>query len=154
RGGEVVNRSFSRLTFVISCCLTMLGPSVVQAEPRPPWERAPLAAPASEVLAAAAAARKAPSDAGVVVLLQEIQIAFDKEGKSVATYRRVRRVLSSTGASSNGALSTDWSPWYEERPQIRARVITADGRVHWLESKSIVERTAGTREPDVYSDHK
>jgi tetratricopeptide (TPR) repeat protein len=119
----------------------------------PPWEAQPLAAEPREVLkAAAAAAAGATSD--VVILYEEGHFSFDAEGRCDHRYRLVYLIRTDAGAREWASLGTQWAPWYEERPVIRARVITPDGRAHDLDPKTVGEAPVSENSAQTYSDRR
>src|SRR5690242_21707825 len=102
--------------------------------------------------AASPAAVKSGTD--VVVLCDEESYRFDTDGKALRTVYVSYKVLSQRGAEEWDALSADWRPWNEEKPQIRARVVTPDGVVHTLDPKTLVDGPVGEGREKVYSDRR
>lgn len=45
-----------------------------------------------------------------------------------------------------------WHPWHQERPDLRARVIAADGTEHRLDPATIAESPVGEESADILSD--
>src|SRR5688572_17847665 len=87
------------------------------------------------------AARKAPpaEESDVRLLLDEIDVQIDKDGRRVRRTRYVFAVLTPRGAEDWGVFGADWASWYEDRPELDARVVTPDGVVHPLDKAHIAE---------------
>ncbi|MBF5041869.1 DUF3857 domain-containing protein [Aggregicoccus sp. 17bor-14] len=118
-----------------------------------PWEGAPFSATAADV-ARAVAALPVPQDAYAELLLEETHLSFDAKGVESYRYRRVFRVLSQEGARGWGHVDVPWSPWYQERPEVRARVINRDGQEHVLDAGTLMEAGDDERSTDIFSDRR
>lgn len=116
-----------------------------------PWLKDFLASPAPELLSAANAV-PSPEKGGVVILFDEGSYSFDAEGRCVSRYRRVYRIVTQAGLEEWSAISADWSSWYEERPSLRARVVSPDGVEHLLSPETISDAPVEQNSPNVYSD--
>jgi tetratricopeptide (TPR) repeat protein len=117
-----------------------------------PWDGAPLSADPKALLAAAEAVPA--GEAGVVVLLDEATHTFDERGGSVSTQRIVYRIANDSAIDQWGSANARWAPWYQEKPQIQARVITKDGSVHTLDGSALVEAPAPEESLDIFSDNR
>ncbi|WP_242347067.1 DUF3857 domain-containing protein, partial [Anaeromyxobacter terrae] len=102
-----------------------------------PWEGAPLSADPAAVRAAAAALQSPPG-APLDVLLEEGVYRLDAQGAVAQTYRLVYRPMSAEAARASARVERAWAPWSEGRPEIRARVVAADG-VFTLDPATLVE---------------
>lgn len=81
----------------------------------------------------------------------DVRVKVDDAGRARTTRRAIWRVLSD---SPNQTETEQWSPWRQERPQVRARVISAAGKERWLDVSTIVEEK-GSGEGVMLSDvHK
>jgi len=89
---------------------------------------------------------------GIAVLLEEQGFRYDAEGRETTVYRRIYRVLTEGGAEITDTIGAHWSPWHQERPVLRARVIHADGEVHLLDPDAAVVQGAPEPGQKVYSD--
>jgi len=123
------------------------------AEADEPWDGPALTAPPAVMLRAAAAG-PAPENADIEMLLEEVCYEFDQQGRQCSTVRRVYRCLTEHGVESGAWSVGEWSPWHEERPSMRARVITPDGAVHLLDPKTIAEVPARSSSDDVLTDRR
>lgn len=119
-----------------------------------PWDGAPFSASAAE-MAKAAAALPAPADrdADVEVLLEETSYAFDDSGARDSTTRVVFRVLTRTGAEQWATVGAEWSPWLEDKPEVKARVISSGGLERSFDAATLAEESQQGA-PESFSDRK
>jgi len=89
----------------------------------------------------------------VVVLLEDGQFSFDAQGARTFRYRTIFKALTKEAAEGWATIERTWAPWHEQRPQIRARVVTPDGSVRELDQKTIADAPAGEGQ-DVLSDER
>ncbi len=101
----------------------------------------------------AAAEKVEAKDLKSIYLLYEGTFSFEADGRTKSVFHQIERVVTADGVEGAGTASAWWSPWYDERPVITARVIAKDGTVSMLDPKAIVEATAD-EEPDMFSDQK
>src|SRR5580700_1925552 len=102
----------------------------------------------------AASAPTPKAGTNVIVLDDEESYVFDAEGKAVRTQYFVYKILTQKGAEGWDSTSLQWEPWHEEKPTIRARVITADGTVHPLDPKTITDSPARDEDDKTYGDSR
>lgn len=123
---------------LLALALTLAAPALA-AKPAP-WDGAPFAAPAAEVARAAQALPPPAGEEGsdVDFLLEESTFSFDAAGRQTMTFRQVVKLLS-PGAVESWRVEVPWSPWYQQRPEVRVRVVTPDGAEHALDPKTLVE---------------
>lgn len=95
-----------------------------------------------------------PAGADFIVLEDEEVVVFDAEGKAVRTRYVLYKILTQKGAQEGAAISISWEPWREERPSVRARVITPDNAVHALDGKTITDAPAKENQDNVFSDRR
>ena len=88
------------------------------------------------------------------VLLNEVSCSFDETGKVIQTTHLIYRIETSEGVENWAETSGRWDAWHQTRPEIKARVITTEGTVHWLEPKTLSDVPVHENEPDVYSDER
>jgi transglutaminase-like putative cysteine protease/Flp pilus assembly protein TadD len=115
------------------------------------WDGAPFASDPKALLAAAEAIQPKKASEGVIVLLDEAIVTFDADGRSSRVERLIYRVIDQSAVDGWSTIETSWSPWYHERPQVDARVVTKDGAVHRLDPKSF-GLTDAEDDPDMFSD--
>ncbi len=121
------------------------------AQTRRPWaEPAFAAAPVALAQEAATVASDEADDA--IILLEEGRYLYDADGRSTYTWRMVYRILTPRGAEGWSSTQVRWEPWHQERPTLRARVVTADGSEHWLDPLTIGEFPVAETDSDTYHD--
>src|SRR5262249_9818222 len=86
------------------------------------WNAAPLSTSAAAIMDAAARI-PAPAGANLQIFLHQERYVFDAQGRSTSTTHNIYRILTPTAVRAQSTVSTDWRPWNEDRPEIRARVI-------------------------------
>lgn len=118
-----------------------------------PWDDPAFTAPPAE-LAAAAAEIEVPEGANVHVLLFEMEYQLSDSAVTSHRERQVYRVLTTAGAAAWASLEVSWSPWYQDRPEIRARVIAPDGRVHELDPTTVAEAAAAVEDDEMFGDER
>jgi tetratricopeptide (TPR) repeat protein/transglutaminase-like putative cysteine protease len=133
-------------TVVLALSLLVASPILADE----PWEGRPFAGDPQALLAAAKSIQ--PKDGeGVVILLDEARYTFNDKGLATRSERLVFRVVDEASVEAWASIEAAWSPWYEERPTVEGRVITASGSVHQLDPKSF--STADIAEdPNIFSD--
>jgi len=131
----------------LSALLFLLPLSLFAAEP---WDAPPFTAD-PKAMSEAAAKIASPANADLVILINELRWTFDENGGARTESHVVMRILTDRAVEGTSVASASWSPWYQERPQIKARVVTKDGAVHALDPQSVVDATAQER-PDMFSD--
>ena len=102
----------------------------------------------------AAAAKSAAVDAPVVVLRDEVTITLDERGRATRRYRVVAVINKPSGADDWGTLYVGWSPFYQDKPTIRARVIAPDGKVAELDPSLIQDTPAEQPSAVIFSDRR
>lgn len=120
----------------------------------PEWEKLPPLSADPRLLMESAKAVPVQSDAGVQDLLEEAVISYNAQGYKELRYRYVFRVDRDASVADWREVSMSWSPWYEARPELRARVITPDGHSYDLDPKTIGEYSSDNGDKDVYGDGK
>jgi tetratricopeptide (TPR) repeat protein/transglutaminase-like putative cysteine protease len=145
----------SRSILVVAPLAVLLcAPAVLAAAPAAdPLSLPPFGAEPAALLEYAKALTP-PEDAPGDFLLHETVIQLDEQGRRTWTLRLVYRPLSAEAARKLGTTSSVWSPWYEEKPQLDTRVITADGQVYRLDQATIGESPLDESAPDLYDDRR
>ena len=134
---------------LLFCVIT--SPTVLCAQDV--WSK-PAFANDSDALRRAAAEIKADKDAEATVLLSEYKITFDAAGKMVKKSHLIYRIETQDGVENWAEVRSNWEPWYQAKPEIKARVITSDGVVHWLDPKTLNDLPVHENQPDLYSDER
>ncbi len=131
-------------------------PAVHAAEPssESPFSKPAFAASPVELLELAKACDYDLGSADVEILLDEGRFSIDLEGKTTAISRQIYRCLTRDAFDQYGVVQASWSPWYQDRPSIRARVITPGGEVHTLDQNTIEEIQIPSGQAYVFTDAK
>lgn len=87
-------------------------------------------------------------------LLKDTRVTFDAQGRRETVYRYIFRVDHESGVKSWQTVGSAWAPWHQERPVIRARVITPDGRVHSLDPATLGEFPMNEDDTTLYDDRR
>lgn len=130
--------------------LTLLSSAASPAQAAEPWEGAPFAGDPAAIARAAAKVEAGKGD--VVVLLSDALYSYDEDGRETYIQRLLYRVVSARAHESWSAVEEDWAPWHQERPEIRARVITPDGVAHPFDPANLAENAAARSAPDMFED--
>ncbi len=80
-----------------------------------------------------------PRDLPAFIINLEMTIRVEESGKAHWMQRSVIRVVDDRGVRLFGTTVVPWVAWRQERPRIRARVITHDGRAHELDASTVAE---------------
>jgi tetratricopeptide (TPR) repeat protein len=117
------------------------------------WDQ-PSFTSSAESLRQAAASVRPKKDASVTILLNEERISFDAEGKAVETYHGIYRIENENGVKGWAEISSQWEPWHQAKPEMRARVVTPDGVEHLLDLKTLTDVPVHENSSDTYSDQR
>lgn len=148
--------SFSRhlRLFLPPCAFLFLAtPSLLAADHPAPWN-SPHFSMEPKALYSAASEATPPEGTDVTVLVDKDVFSVDAGGRLTHTLYTVYKVLAQKGVQGSDYVSADWEPWHQERPIIRARVITPDYAVHGLDPKTISDAPAREDETKLYSDRR
>lgn len=118
---------------VCVCLLFVCCAHAQQLEDAPPFSL-----PAS-VLQKAAAAAAVPAGTDEIVLLEDDREEFDAAGRVSESWHLIYKAVTSKGAKDWALMEQDWAPWRQQRPQLRARVVSPDGTVHELDVSTIAD---------------
>ena len=97
---------------------------------------------------------KAPADTPGVVLFEEMVHTYEDAHRSQHLYRQIYRILTPQGVEGWDSLSSGWSPWYEDKPMLRARIVAPGGRAFMLDPKTIETSGLSGGDQAVYSDQQ
>jgi tetratricopeptide (TPR) repeat protein len=120
------------------------------AVPDGPWDGPAFSVEPAALLRAAALVEA--GEGGVAVLLSETRFTYDDQGRETYTYHLLYRIASPSAHESWSSIEEHWSPWHQERPRLRARVITPDGAVHTLDPATLTENGEAAQSSDMYED--
>ncbi|HEV2845160.1 MAG TPA: DUF3857 domain-containing protein, partial [Thermoanaerobaculia bacterium] len=131
--------------------LAALTAAVPPARAAEPWEGTPFAGDPAAILRAVAKVPAVDAEE-VLVLLSEASYSYDDAGRETYTERLVYRIGAARVHESWSAVEEAWSPWHQERPEIRARVITPDGVAHPFDPANLAENARARSGPDMFED--
>lgn len=140
-----------RASVVLTVLLSIFPAASSGADDAGRWNLPHFTADASILNATASRVTTKPGT-DVIVLDEETNYVFDAEGKATRSHYIVYKVLTQKGAEGWDATSLSWEPWHEERPTMRARVITPDNVIHALDLKTITDAPARDDDDKTYSD--
>jgi hypothetical protein len=134
---------------------TMLAAPDAAFSQEPAWL---LTGPAFEASAAdvqKAAAQIAPEKfVEATVLFERDSYRFDAEGRVTYRHALLFRIETQQGVEDWAETSARYAPWYQNQPQIQARVILPDGRVSQLDPKTVTDGPAFKDNEDTYTDER
>jgi tetratricopeptide (TPR) repeat protein len=93
-------------------------------------------------------------DAPAIVLRDEITTAFDDAGRRERRFRVVVAIKQQAAVDNWGTLDLDWSPFYQDKPTVRARVIGTDRQVAELDPTLVTDAPAVSESSSVFSDRR
>ncbi|HEX7961466.1 MAG TPA: DUF3857 domain-containing protein, partial [Terriglobales bacterium] len=64
------------------------------------------------------------------------------------------RIDTSEAVRALSAVRAVWQPWHQNKPTVRARVITPDGEVHQLDNSALVDSPAFEQRPELFDDFR
>jgi len=82
-----------------------------------------------------------------------VTYSTESDGRTRTVWHSIRLVVTADGVETVGTVRAPWSPWYDQRPLIQARVIARDGSAQTLDPKAVVEATA-EEDADMFSDQR
>jgi tetratricopeptide (TPR) repeat protein len=127
---------------------TAIGAAATDTWDSPPFETDPA------ILQQAAHAIKARPHDECTVFLNDLYFGFDKDGKMKQSRHLIYRIENQDGVKNWAETSGRWEAWHQDKPEIRARVISPEGTVHWLDPKTLNDFPVHEDAPDVYSDDR
>jgi Flp pilus assembly protein TadD len=102
-----------------------------------------------------ASAKITPADhPEVVLLLEDCRYFVRTGGRIERKIHKVYRVDQQDAVEDWSSIEQEYQPWYQETPELKARVITKEGAVRWLDPKTIADAPARQFESSVFSDER
>ncbi len=89
-----------------------------------------------------AVARSKHTDAAALMLFQGVEYRFAADGRLEIQRHWIYRVMDSSALNDWSVSQMRWSPWHQDRPEIKARVIREGGEQRWLRPEELEERKA------------
>ncbi len=93
-------------------------------------------------------------DAEIIVLLEQHRYVINNDGRIASTLRKVFWMQREDAIEDWSSVEQEYEPWHENRPQLRARVISSEGKVHWLDPKTIDDSPAQEFDASIFSDRR
>ena len=90
----------------------------------------------------------------VTVLLSDAHFTFDETGKMVESRHLIYRIENQKGVEDWAETSGRWEAWHQSKPEVKARVITSEDAVHWLDPKTLSDVPVHENAPDLYTDER
>lgn len=97
---------------------------------------------------------KAGKSTEVTVFLVDLLFSFDEAGKQVEALHLIYRIENQQGVKGWAETSGRWNAWHQSKPEIKARVITPEGVVNWLDPRTLNDVPAHAGTPDTYTDDR
>jgi len=143
------------LATVLAISLTLwIGNQTGRAQPRDaPADITPFALNPTALLQLSNSAGS-PDGADVHVLEVQETYTFGADGGSVWSRYTLYSVISQSGARDWNELAVDWSPWQDQRPSLRARVIGPAGEEFSLDPATLTDSPAVQGDSSVYNDQR
>lgn len=138
---------------IVGAALAVLGAGSVDAA-APALTDAPPFSLESAALYAAASAVTPPKEADVSVVEAHETYVFEADGSDRYTQHLVYKILTPAGAESWNTITMYWSPWRDEKPAMRARVILPDGTAVTLDPATIADSPARVLDSAIFSDQR
>lgn len=128
-------------------------PCFSQAKASDLWNGQAFSADSASLRSSGDAIKAAEHD-DVTVLLNDVRFNFDEAGRQVKTRHLIYRIEDEEGVKNWAETNGRWEAWHQEKPEIRARVLTPDGSEHWLDPKTLNDLAVHQDAPDVYTDER
>lgn len=137
--------------------LAVTGPGAATAGPvgaPPDWSSRAAFELAPEELQAAAAVLPEDKRSEVAILWSNVAYTIDDRGCATVRRTMVYRLPRAAEDSFEAwdVVAASWAPWHQDRPVVRARVVSPAGEVRELDPASLSDRPAARWSDDVFSD--
>jgi tetratricopeptide (TPR) repeat protein len=137
--------------FATICSLVFAFSMETPAQQAEPWAGPGFQAPAAAMLEAARTVEMTKGSAATI-LMEDSEITIDAAGRATQRFRLVFRVDTIEAVQGWAMVTAAWQPWRQKRPDVRARVITADGVEHPLDPKTLSDSTVSQDGSQLYTD--
>jgi transglutaminase-like putative cysteine protease/tetratricopeptide (TPR) repeat protein len=95
-----------------------------------------------------------PGTEEATVLYEEARYDYDASGLRTLHHRTIVKTLTKAGGEGWSTLESTWAPWEDERPVLRARVISSDGTVREIDPKTVADTPVKNDSGDILSDKR
>lgn len=146
--------SFIKLNVRFVAVLLAFGTFQTSAQ-QPEWSLTGPAFGASPSEIAGAARRiSAEPFMEATVFFERDAYSLDAAGRMTYRHTMIYRIETPEGVSDWSEIRMRWAPWYQNPPEIHARVIAPDGTVSSLDPKTITDGPAKEDSEDTYTDSR
>ncbi|MGE5113881.1 MAG: DUF3857 domain-containing protein [Acidobacteriaceae bacterium] len=108
----------------------------------------------AKVLLQSAGAADSGNSYGVTILSEDTEVKVDESHRLTERYHMVYRIDSPDAVEEWSSVGIRWSPWYQSKPKVHARVVTPDGVERELDPKVLSDAPAGGNRPELYDDER
>lgn len=140
-----------RLLFLLGWMAWFGTPALKASEPVWPLNGPAFSSSPAELQRAAAAVPVEKFSPGVVLYERDTYV-LEADGRVGYRQHLVFRIDTQEGIEQWSQVRVHWDPWYENAPEIRARVVMADGRISQLDQKIITDGPAREDGEDTLTD--
>ena len=139
--------------FLMSLCLVATAPPPKAPVLQTLIEAEAFSVPAEQLLRMG---QSLPADPAfdVIELIEDNRFLCDEAGRVTAVYRYVFRVDRDSALAGWGRVQASWLPWIDDRPSIRARVITPDGQEHLLDPATLGDAQEKDESHEMFDDRR
>lgn len=81
-------------------------------------------------------------------------ITVEADGRREVRHRLLERINTRNAVEGHASIRWHWSPTYQEKPRLRARVVAPDGRVVEVDPAHMTESSVGEASPGVFVDSR
>jgi tetratricopeptide (TPR) repeat protein len=144
-------QSIARSVFtplILFFCFCVTSPALAQQDAC----RGPISAAETRGILVSSASIAKEKNTDVIVFCDEITLDVQADGRAKEVTRLVYRIDTPGGVESWASIASRYSPWYQAKPVVRARVIAPDGVAHELDPKTLIDVTLKDNSENVYSD--
>lgn len=107
---------------------------------------------ATQSFKASESSARNPNKVGTTILLNQRQVRFEDDGRLHESIHAIYRIDNAEAVHVFSSVKTVWQPWHQQKPVIRARVITPDGKVHQLDDSVLRDAPAFEQRPELFDD--
>lgn len=118
-----------------------------------PWEQE-LFSKDTDAVRKAASASHFPSPQPVTVFMSSGRADFRADGSLEHRNVLVYRIETDDGVKNWSDIEIGWSPWHQDAPRLRVRILNPDGKIYSLTEKDLIEVTSGSGDDKLYTDRK
>lgn len=119
-----------------------------------PWDAGLFSPDAAAVRRAADSIHYPGESRAVTILYAEGQTIYRADGSLESRSSFVYRIETDEGLKNWSSAELGWSPWHQDKPTIRARVINPDGSTYEVSEKDLMEVSRGSDDSLQYTDFR